>query len=51
MPDARHRRSSPTARGNTSWWRNTYKGALYFDPKSVKVFDPIGSDVVKRDLA
>ena len=24
----------------------TYKGALYFDPKSVRVFDPVGSDVV-----
>lgn len=25
---------------------DTYKGALYFDPQSVKVFDPVGSDVV-----
>jgi hypothetical protein len=24
----------------------TYKGALFFDPKSVRVFDPVGSNVV-----
>jgi hypothetical protein len=26
---------------------DTYKGTLYFDPKSVRVFDPVGSDVVR----
>jgi hypothetical protein len=25
---------------------DTYKGALYFDPQSVRIFDPVGSDVV-----
>jgi hypothetical protein len=24
----------------------TYKGALYFDPKSVRIFDPVGSNLV-----
>lgn len=27
---------------------DTYKGALYFDPKSVRVFDQVGSDVVSE---
>ena len=26
--------------------KGTYRGALYFDVKSIKVFDPIGQEVV-----
>jgi hypothetical protein len=28
--------------------KGTYRGALYFEPASIKVFEPIGPDVVAR---